>query len=55
MWGIEKVLWDRAWADLSGGEAQRINLAIAVGLDVAEILLLDGTSLSLLSTPKALT
>ncbi|KAI0636771.1 P-loop containing nucleoside triphosphate hydrolase protein [Trametes polyzona] len=40
-WGIERELWDRAWANLSGGEAQRIVLAIAVGLDTAEVLLLD--------------
>lgn len=41
-WGIEQELWDRTWANLSGGEAQRIVLAIAVGLGSAEILLLDG-------------
>ncbi|KAH9857086.1 P-loop containing nucleoside triphosphate hydrolase protein [Lenzites betulinus] len=35
-WGVERELWDRAWANLSGGEAQRIVLAIAVGLDTAE-------------------
>ncbi|KAI8968683.1 P-loop containing nucleoside triphosphate hydrolase protein [Trametes punicea] len=40
-WGIERELWDRPWANLSGGEAQRIVLAIAVGLDTAEVLLLD--------------
>ncbi|KAI0362349.1 P-loop containing nucleoside triphosphate hydrolase protein [Trametes cingulata] len=40
-WGIQKELWDRSWANLSGGEAQRIVLAIAVGLDTAEVLLLD--------------
>jgi ABC-type dipeptide/oligopeptide/nickel transport system ATPase subunit len=42
LWGIEQELWDRTWADLSGGESQRIALAVAVGLDAAEILLLDG-------------
>jgi ABC-type Mn2+/Zn2+ transport system ATPase subunit len=36
------VLWDREWAALSGGEAQRIVLAVALGMDTAEILLLDG-------------
>ena len=41
-WGIDRELWDRTWANLSGGEAQRIALAIAVGLDTAEVLLLDG-------------
>ncbi|KAJ7582688.1 P-loop containing nucleoside triphosphate hydrolase protein [Mycena floridula] len=40
-WGIESPLWDRDWTTLSGGECQRIALAIAVGLDTAEILLLD--------------
>ncbi len=41
-WGIQPELWDRSWANLSGGEAQRIVVAIAVGLDTAEVLLLDG-------------
>jgi len=40
-WGIDSVLWDREWAALSGGEAQRIVLAVALGMDTAEILLLD--------------
>lgn len=40
-WGIDEELWDRNWGDLSGGEAQRIALAAAVGLGQAEILLLD--------------
>ncbi|KAJ2972360.1 hypothetical protein NUW54_g12286 [Trametes sanguinea] len=40
-WGIQRELWDRSWANLSGGEAQRIVLAIAVSLDTAEVLLLD--------------
>ncbi|KAI6028425.1 P-loop containing nucleoside triphosphate hydrolase protein [Pisolithus orientalis] len=40
-WGIDEELWDRSWSNLSGGESQRIALAIAVGLDTAEILLLD--------------
>ena len=42
-WGIQRELWDRGWANLSGGEAQRIVLAIAVGIASAEVLLLDGT------------
>lgn len=42
-WGIEPHLWDREWANLSGGESQRIALATAVGLGTAEIILLDGT------------
>lgn len=41
-WGIDEELWDRNWGDLSGGEAQRLALATAVGLQQAEILLLDG-------------
>ena len=41
-WGIDKVLWTRDWATLSGGEGQRIALAIAVGIGGAEVVLLDG-------------
>ena len=41
-WGIDEELWDRTWSNLSGGEMQRIALAIAVGMRSAEILLLDG-------------
>ena len=41
-WGVTEELWDRPWSNLSGGEAQRIALATAVGLNRAEILLLDG-------------
>jgi len=40
-WGVEEELWDRDWSHLSGGEAQRVALAIAVGLNAAEVLLLD--------------
>ncbi|KAI6099876.1 P-loop containing nucleoside triphosphate hydrolase protein [Pisolithus croceorrhizus] len=40
-WGIDEELWDRNWSNLSGGESQRIALAIAVGLNTAEVLLLD--------------
>ncbi|CAL1705036.1 unnamed protein product [Somion occarium] len=40
-WGIEEELWDRNWSNLSGGESQRVALAIAVGMRTAEILLLD--------------
>lgn len=43
-WGIEKVLWSRDWSRLSGGEAQRIALAAAIGLGGADVILLDGTS-----------
>lgn len=41
-WGIDDELWDRNWGNLSGGESQRIALAVALGLGNAEILLLDG-------------
>ncbi|WVQ62596.1 uncharacterized protein L199_000742 [Kwoniella botswanensis] len=40
-WGIDKPLWRRDWGTLSGGEAQRIALAVAVGIGGAEVLLLD--------------
>ncbi|KAI6005921.1 P-loop containing nucleoside triphosphate hydrolase protein [Pisolithus albus] len=40
-WGIDEELWDRNWSNLSGGESQRIALAIAIGLNTAEVLLLD--------------
>ncbi|TCD61814.1 hypothetical protein EIP91_007880 [Steccherinum ochraceum] len=40
-WGIDEELWDRTWSNLSGGEGQRIALAVAVGLQSADVLLLD--------------
>lgn len=43
-WGIEKTMWNREWSTLSGGEGQRIALAIAVGVGGAEVVLLDGES-----------
>ena len=43
-WGLPSDVWDRAWSTLSGGEAQRISLAIGVGISGAEIVLLDGES-----------
>lgn len=43
-WGVDEDLWDRPWAKLSGGESQRIALAIAIGIPGAEVLLLDGQS-----------
>ena len=45
-WGISEELWDRDWAALSGGESQRVVIAVALGLDTAEIILLDGASLT---------
>jgi len=41
-WGVDEELWDRDWTTLSGGESQRIALATALGLNTAEVLLLDG-------------
>jgi ABC-type phosphate transport system ATPase subunit len=41
-WDITDELWDRSWSLLSVGEAQRLSLAIANGLDRAEVLMLDG-------------
>ncbi|BEJ10946.1 hypothetical protein CspHIS471_0103680 [Cutaneotrichosporon sp. HIS471] len=40
-WGIQRILWGRDWGTLSGGESQRIALAIALGLAGADVLLLD--------------
>ncbi|KAF8522293.1 P-loop containing nucleoside triphosphate hydrolase protein [Hysterangium stoloniferum] len=40
-WGVDEDLWDRPWATLSGGESQRIALAMAIGIPGAEVLLLD--------------
>ncbi|TFK54854.1 P-loop containing nucleoside triphosphate hydrolase protein [Heliocybe sulcata] len=39
--GLDDELWDREWGSLSGGESQRMVLAVAIGLDAAEVLLLD--------------
>jgi len=49
-WDVDEELWDRDWSNLSGGEAQRVALAIAVGLGTAEILLLDGKHTAILLT-----
>ncbi|KAK0459749.1 P-loop containing nucleoside triphosphate hydrolase protein, partial [Desarmillaria tabescens] len=40
-WSLDHNLWDREWTNLSGGESQRIALAVALGLNTAEVLLLD--------------
>lgn len=40
--GIGGELWDRDWSTLSGGEAQRISLSVSLGVEGAEVLLLDG-------------
>ena len=39
-WNLSKEAWDQSWGSLSGGEAQRANLAIALSLD-PDVLLLD--------------
>ena len=41
-WGVDRRLWMREWATLSGGEGQRLALAIALGIGGAEVVLLDG-------------
>ncbi|EAU88531.2 ATP-binding cassette transporter [Coprinopsis cinerea okayama7 len=40
-WDLDSELWERDWSNLSGGEAQRMLLAIALALDTAEVILLD--------------
>ena len=35
-------MWAREWSTLSGGEGQRVALAIAIGLGGAVVVLLDG-------------
>jgi len=47
--GLDPSLWDRNWAELSGGEGQRIMLAIGVALGTAEVVLMDGKFLFSLS------
>ena len=42
-WGITHHMWDKVWPELSGGESQRLAMAIAVSLPGAKVLLLDGT------------
>ncbi|CAE6375366.1 Phosphate import ATP-binding protein PstB [Rhizoctonia solani AG-1 IB] len=53
-WGLADDVWDREWATLSGGEAQRVLLAIACGLSGTEILLLDEPTSALDSETSAL-
>jgi uncharacterized protein (TIGR00245 family) len=43
-WGIAEALFDRPWSQLSGGESQRIVLAIALSLQPDVLLLDESTS-----------
>lgn len=43
-WDVDPELWQRDWISLSGGEGQRMLLAAALAFDVAELMLLDGSS-----------
>jgi len=43
-WGLPVVAWTRPWASLSGGEAQRAALAVAVSRRPAVLLLDEPTS-----------
>jgi len=43
-WGITEQTWKRSWGSISGGEAQRISLAIAISLQPKLLLLDESTS-----------